>query len=224
VAPLPDSVRSQKRRAAALALIAGYIDSYTLLNYRVFASFMSGNTTQSGLNAGRGELLESGYHLLPIPLFMIGIIAGILILHSGLRHAFRLLCALVAVLLAAALTADGFTRLGGWFTIMTLSLAMGVMNVTITRVGGQPVSLGYVTGDLHHLAEHVALAIKRTALPAAQGLWDTHGQRAVHLTAVWAAFLMGAALSPIAWTHLAIWALLPPILLLLAAAVSKPRP
>jgi uncharacterized membrane protein YoaK (UPF0700 family) len=218
VTPLPQVVRAQEGRAAVLALIAGYIDSYAFLNYKVYASFMSGNTTQTGLHAGRGELAMAGHNLLPIPLFVIGIMAGTFLHYSGLRHTFRLLCGLVAALLAAAMAAVCLDLLTAWFSIMALSLAMGVMNTTLTRVGGQSVSLGYVTGDLNHLADHLALAVKRLPVPQAQGAWDTHGQRAAQLAVVWTGFLIGAALAGAATSHFAAWSLLPPILTLLALA------
>ena len=48
--------REQAWLLAVLALIAGYVDAYTFLNYQVYGSFMSGNTTQAGLNAGEGDL------------------------------------------------------------------------------------------------------------------------------------------------------------------------
>jgi len=129
----PSAVRGQEARAAVLALIAGYIDSYTLLNYKVYASFMSGNTT-------------------------------------------------------------------------------------LTRVGGQSVTLGFVTDDLNHLAEHLALAVKRVPVPQSQGAWDTHGRRAAWLAGIWTAFLIGAALAGAATSPFAAWTLLPPILLLLSLA------
>ena len=196
-------------------MIAGYIDSYSLLNYKVYASFMSGNTTQTGLHAGRGELLEAGHNLLPIPLFVIGIFIGTYLYHSGLRHAFRWLCAMVILLLAAGLAAGCLDPLAGWFSIVALSLAMGLMNTTLTRVGGQSVSLGYVTGDLNHLAGHLALAVQGVPVPQARGPWDTHGRRAALLGGIWASFLMGAALAGAATSHFAAWTLLPPILILL---------
>ena len=49
------SAPAQGGLAAILALIAGYVDAYTFLNYQVYGSFMSGNTTQTGLQAGQGE-------------------------------------------------------------------------------------------------------------------------------------------------------------------------
>ena len=40
--------RSSERLAAALAMIAGFIDAYGFITYGVYVSFMSGNTTQTG--------------------------------------------------------------------------------------------------------------------------------------------------------------------------------
>ena len=74
--------------------------------------------------------------------------------------------------------------LPGWFGIMILSLAMGIMNTTVNRVGEQSVSLGYVTGSLNNLAQHLALAVKRVPVTHAQGSWDTHGWRAALLAGV----------------------------------------
>jgi uncharacterized membrane protein YoaK (UPF0700 family) len=83
------SLTAQEALAAVLALIAGYVDAYTFLNYQVYGSFMSGNTTQTGLHAGQGGLAVAGYNLLPIPLFVAGVFAGTLIWHSALAQASR---------------------------------------------------------------------------------------------------------------------------------------
>ena len=50
------SRRRKWRSPVSSPSIAGYVDAYTFLNYQVYGSFMSGNTTQAGLNAGRGDL------------------------------------------------------------------------------------------------------------------------------------------------------------------------
>src|SRR5262245_12473525 len=42
--------------AAVLALLAGYVDAYVFISYKSYASFMSGNTTQTGLQLGQGQL------------------------------------------------------------------------------------------------------------------------------------------------------------------------
>jgi uncharacterized membrane protein YoaK (UPF0700 family) len=210
-------VRAQAGRAAVLALIAGYVDCYSLLNYQTFASFMSGNTTQAALHAGRGEYAAAAHSLLPIPLFVVGVFAGTCLLQSSQHRQSRRLFALVAALLAVGMAA-AYLRLPGWSNIMTLGPAMGLMNTAITRVGGQPVSLGYVTGDLNNLAQHLALAVRRVPVPQAQGPWDTHGRRAALLGGLWTAFLLGALMAGAATPRFGAGTLLLPTLLLLLLA------
>jgi uncharacterized membrane protein YoaK (UPF0700 family) len=45
--------------------------------------------------------------------------------------------------------------------IVILSLAMGMMNNTLSPVGAEAVSLTFVTGDLNRIGSHLALAVKR---------------------------------------------------------------
>ena len=74
--------------------------------------------------------------------------------------------------------------------------------VPIARVGGQPVSLAFITGDLNNLAQHLALAVKRAPVPQSQGPWDTHGRRAAMLASLWTSFLVGALMAGAArWTR-----------------------
>jgi uncharacterized membrane protein YoaK (UPF0700 family) len=211
-----DIARAPGWRAAILALIAGYVDCYGFLNYKVFASFMSGNTTQAGLQIGQEKFAEAGLDLLTILLFVVGAFIGTIILHSSLRHRLSWLFGLVAALLAVAMVAVHSSPPSGWFRIVTLSLSMGVMTTTVTHVGQQSVSLGYVTSALRNFAQHLALAIKRAPLADAQGSWDSHGRRAVLLAGLWTAFLGGALLAAAAAPHFAAWALAPPIIVLLA--------
>jgi len=217
-APGEVTAQSPGWQAALLAVIAGYIDSYVFLNYKVYGSFMSGNTTQTGLQTGQGRLAEAGLDLLPIPLFVAGVFVGTLLVHSSLLYRLSWLFGSVATLLAVAMAAAVPGMLPAWLGIILLSLAMGIMNTTISRVGEQSVSLGYVTGDLNNLAQHLALAIKRVPVPRGQGSWDIHGRRASLLTGIWAAFLIGAALAGASAPRFAAWTLLPPILVLLALA------
>ena len=180
-APDEAIARAPVWQAAVLGVIAGYIDSYVFLNYKVYGSFMSGNTTQAGLQTGQGKLAVAGLDLLPILLFVVGVFVGTLLVHSSLRHRLSWLFGLVATLLAVAMAAANPGVLPGWLGIVLLSLAMGIMNTTVTSVGDQSVSLGYVTGSLNNLAQHLALAVKRLPVPHGEGSWDTHGRRATLL-------------------------------------------
>jgi len=213
-----DSARARGWLAAVLALISGYVDSYVFWNYKVFASFMSGNTTMTGLQAGQANLAEAGHNILPIPLFVVGVFAGTFLVHSSLRHQLRHLLGLVAALLAIDMAADYLGPPPGWFSIILLSLAMGILNTTITRVGGQSVSLGFVSGDLNNLARHLALAVQGVPVPQAESSRDTHVRRAALLASVWAAFLIGALLAGAATVLFTAWTLLLPTFVLLVLA------
>jgi len=206
---------SEWRRAGALALISGYVDSYTLLKFGVFASFMSGNTTTGGSLAGQAKLAAAGHSLLPIPFFLLGIFLGTLVAEADQRRELHRLFALVAALLAVG-TAAAYWAWPSWLSIMILSSAMGILNTSISHVGGQTVSLGFVTGDLNSLAQHVALGLKRAPLPQAQGSWDTRWARAIVLAGIWTAFLSGAILGTALASRLTVWTLLVPSVLLFA--------
>ena len=201
-------------RAAGRALISGYVDSYTLLNFGVYASFMSGNTTSAGLHAGHAKFALAAHSLLPIPFFVLGIFMGTLLvlanINQGLpRHSF-----LVAGLLTVDIAGIYFDW-PGWLSITVLSTAMGIMNTSITHVGGQAVNLGFVTGDLNNLAQRLAMGTRRDPVPQMQGPWDNHWWRAALLAGIWTAFLIGAVLGAALASRFTMWALLLPVLALL---------
>jgi uncharacterized membrane protein YoaK (UPF0700 family) len=149
----------------------------------------------------------------------VGVFIGTLLTNSNLRPQLRWVLGVVAVLLALGMAAVYFGPLPGWITVVLLAVAMGVLNTTVTRVGHQSVGLGYVTGTLNNLAQHLALGLKRLPVPNAQGVWDTHWRRVALLLGVWVAFLFGALLAGAATPHFAVWTLLLPLLILLALTV-----
>ncbi len=103
--------------------------------------------------------------------------------------------------------------------IAMLTLAMGLMNTTLSQIGAEPVNLTFVTGTLNKIARHLALAVRRAPLADAQGPWDTHLGRAGVMASVWAGFVTGAMVSGAATSHFGVWILLLPVLLLLALAL-----
>jgi uncharacterized membrane protein YoaK (UPF0700 family) len=220
VSSLQNAARVQAWRAAGRALISGYVDAYALLNFGVYASFMSGNTTSAGVHAGHAQLAAAGHSLLPIPFFVAGIFTGTLLVqanpHRQLpRHSF-----LVATLLTVAIAAIYFAW-PGWLCIMILSTAMGIMNTSITHVGGQTVNLGFITGDLNNFAQRLAMGIRRAPVPQMQGAWDNHWWRAALLAAIWTAFLIGAVLGAAAASRFPMWALSLPVVMLLVFGVLE---
>ena len=82
-------VRSAERLAAALAMIAGFVDAYGLITYGVYVSFMSGNTTQTGYQAAEGAFGPASLSALAILFFVVGSFAGTLLVEFAGRHARR---------------------------------------------------------------------------------------------------------------------------------------
>src|ERR1700690_371610 len=221
---LKQRTRRQVGLAVILALIAGYIDSYALLNFNGYASFMSGNTTQAGLQAGRGQLLDAAIHLLPIPLFVGGVFVGTFHLLGGRRQPVRGLCSLVSACLATSLAITYCRPLTTLCSIILLSFGMGVMNSMITRIGEQRISLGFVTGDLNNIGRHLALTARGVALPDSVAPGDTHSWRAAVLAGVWGSFFVGAMLSGAGMLLAGKGILLPPIFALLALSLFDVSP
>ncbi len=217
---LQEAARMQGWLASARALISGYVDAYTLLSFGVYASFMTGNTTSAGVHVGQTRAAAAGHSLLPIPFFMVGILAGTLLVRTDPRRASKRLSVLVAAMLGVDVVVT-YMACPGWFSIMILSSAMGMMNTSITDVGGQAVSVGFMTGDLNNLARQVAMGIRHESVTQAQGPWDTHWHRTGILAALWAAFFIGAAFGALMATHFSVWILLPPAVSLLALTVIE---
>ena len=218
------AAQAQERLAAGLAMIAGYVDAYGYFTFKTYVSFMSGNTTQTGYLTGQGDFAAAMPTLLAIVSFVIGVFTGTWLTHSGTHQARRLRFGVVAALLAVSIGLTPLGWSGGAVGIAMLSLAMGIMNTTLSYVGALPVNLTFVTGTLSRMGTHLALAVKRAPLPDAQGSWDTHRRRAFLLLGVWAGFLTGAVVAGAATSRFGVWVLLLPLLILLALAVfSRPQ-
>jgi uncharacterized membrane protein YoaK (UPF0700 family) len=221
------SPRAQARNAellaAALAMIAGFIDAYGIITYGVFVSFMSGNTTQTGYQAAEGLFGPASRAALAILFFVVGSFAGTFLVQAAGRLARRAVFGVVAATLAelVGLTHFGFLTVG--FGIAIVSVAMGVMNSALSRVGAQSVSLTFVTGTLSRVGSHLAQAASHAPLTDAQGPWDTHLRRALMLSRIWAGFFAGAVLSGAATPLYGAWVLSAPALILAAlAALDRP--
>ncbi|QDT46810.1 hypothetical protein Pan258_08300 [Symmachiella dynata] len=219
-------VRTQLLLAALLATIAGYVDSYAVQKFAVFASFMSGNTTQTGLHAGLGQFAAAAHQFLPIPCFVAGVAVGAFLLEGELKNPVRRLCGLVAVMLAVSAVATRFGSLANTVSIITASFGMGAMNTVLSQVGRQSVSLGFVSGDLNQIGRHLALAVRGTPLTDAVSAGDTRWRRAGVLAIVWLCFLTGAGLAGVWMLFFVEWTLIPPLIVLcyLAAFYRSPQP
>jgi uncharacterized membrane protein YoaK (UPF0700 family) len=154
--------------AILLAWVAGVVDAvgYVLL-FRLFIAHMSGNSAAMGAYFGQGEWGEAFYRAIPIPVFVLGVIAGAALNEAASRRGVRSLFSLTLGLEAALLflfmiCGEGVIRGGvinanlAWELYPLLALpafAMGLQNAALRRVGGRIVPTTYVTGMLTDLAE-----------------------------------------------------------------------
>src|SRR5271154_2153894 len=141
-------VRNAELLAVALAMTAGFVDAYGVIAYGVYVSFMSGNTTQTGYQTAEGAFGPASLAALAILFFVVGSFAGTLLVQTAGRLARRAVFGVVAAALfeVVGLTYFGFLSVG--LGIAIVSVAMGVMNSALSRVGAQSVSLTFVTGSL----------------------------------------------------------------------------
>jgi uncharacterized membrane protein YoaK (UPF0700 family) len=205
---------TQRTLAISLALVAGYVDGCGLRAFGTYVSFMSGNTTQTGLLLGQGHVRAALPSAVAIVSFVGGSFAGTWLMHSVTRRPLSLLFITVAALLASAGAVMHSGSAHSRLMIALLACAMGMMNTTLAHVGSETVSLTFVTGNLSRVGSHLALALKRP--PALGGdISNSHLRRALDPAGVWAAFLGGAVLSGTVLTYLGTWMLLPPLIVLL---------
>jgi uncharacterized membrane protein YoaK (UPF0700 family) len=207
-------------KAIALTMVAGYVDGYALRVFGIYVSFMSGNTTLAGTQLGQTHYLAALAPMLAIAGFLCGSFLGNWFTHSQMRHSQRALFLSAAALLACFLVLNLYAAATPNLGILVLSLAMGMINPAVTRIGSEPISLTFVTGTLNKIGNHLALAVRRTSLPDAQGAWDTHFHRAFLEASVWAGFLSGAVLSGLASRHYGVLGMLPASIVLLALALA----
>jgi uncharacterized membrane protein YoaK (UPF0700 family) len=220
-----DSTHRLARLAVLLAGVAGYVDAvgYVTLS-GLFVSFMSGNTSSTGLALGQGHWDKAARAALPIPLFVLGVLAGALLLRASRRGVSLVLgtaaasLALFGVLGARWLGEDARLTPGWTWSILDalLVLPMGMQNAALRQVGGQSVGLTYVTGTLAALGENLAALLTRQGASGA-----AHNVRL--LAGLWLGFALGATLGSLAVHRWFLWALAPPLLVLLAVAGQSAR-
>ena len=208
----------------SLALVAGYVDGYALRVFGIYVSFMSGNTTLTGVGLGQGQFAAALAPALAIAGFVLGSFLGNWVVHSEVKHAQRRLFLASAVLIACFIATNLHMSAHSNLSLPMLSVAMGMLNPAVTRVGSEPVSLTFVTGTLNKMGNHVALSLRHAKLPDAQGPWDTHLRRAALEASLWTGFLAGATLSGAASRHFGVLELIPASIALIAfGLVNRPE-
>lgn len=150
-----DNLRAGRTAATALALVAGFVDAYGYLGWRVFGANMTGNTIVFAIalyqNAARAYL-----PLILIVSFFAGAILGRAIMERFASHA-----ALYAEagLLAAAAFAPGYAALP------IISLAMGLQNTALSTFAGVAANTSFLSGDYTRFGAAVADIVVRRGTP-----------------------------------------------------------
>lgn len=206
-------VSSGRAWPVLLALIAGYLDGYGFRFLGAYVSFMSGNTTNTGMYSGERAFQAAAPSAVAIALFVTGSVCGNLVIHSRLRQSHRWVFGLIAALLAVAAAMEQTGIVIAILEIAIISLAMGMMNPAVSRIGSEPISLTFVTGTLNRMGGHLAAALN----PRSMGSTESRSSelfRAGINASMWSGFLVGAILSGLlaaSWKH---WALWPPCLVI----------
>jgi uncharacterized membrane protein YoaK (UPF0700 family) len=165
--------------AIALSALAGYVDSlgFILLG-GYFVSFMSGNSTQLGV-----DLVMHKKPLLPamlIALFVGSVSAGSILGYFAAQRRPSLIlgCITLLLLAAAGFHTAAFPRL----SVAAMVLAMGLENTVLGETGNVKFGLTYVTGSLVKVGQRAAGALVGT----------NSGWAWVPFLLLWAGLVVGA--------------------------------
>lgn len=168
---------SQERReretawfALVLAWVAGYVNAVAFFQLaHADVSHMTGDTVKLGPDIVTGSLGQLAVLLTPIPIFVLGVIAGIGVSrgarHRGVRSPLALMLGLEAVLLsiyvgyATGQTLGNSVKTEFWWQITLLialpTVAMAFQTALVQKVAGRRVRTTYITGMLSDFAEDV---------------------------------------------------------------------
>jgi uncharacterized membrane protein YoaK (UPF0700 family) len=219
----PYKTRLQWAGAIFCALVAGYLDGYGLLFLKTYVSFMSGNTTSTGVMIGSAKFGAASNAALAVICFVAGSFLGSLLAQSKARHIHRVIFALVAVLLGAVAGLEWNGPGNTLVEIALLCLAMGVVNPALTKIGAEPVSLTFVTGCLNKIGGHLAAAAGHKPLTDSNREGDSHLRRAGMDASVWCGFIGGAVLAGMLLPSARVWALLPPCAVMVLLGLFSDR-
>lgn len=188
-----------------LTACAGFIDAIGFIELGgYFTSFMSGNTTQLGIDA-----IGSGIVLVPLSLvvlFFVGSFLGsLLALRGDPRLVLGFVIASVALTLALSLAGLPASQ-----TMLILAAGAGAQNAVLPFAGGARLGTTFVTGTLFAAGQDLAHALAGTV---PRWRWAQH-------LMVWFALLAGALIGAMAHRAVGISAIVTPGLIYAAMIVG----
>jgi uncharacterized membrane protein YoaK (UPF0700 family) len=226
--------------AAGFIDLAGYISLYGL-----FISHMSGNTVAMARHISRLEWIGFVRHGWPIATFVFGLLLGAFIYDAEKRRDVQspfpftigLETVLIAIFIAVG-AGNGFKadippQPAPKFFIMValLTIAMGLQNVSIRKVGGLNAYTTFVTGSLvkfgESLSDYLFWLRDRTRNRFGSRIGKVlrvsprqiHLQHATLTLALWSTYLIGAVSGGVATDRWALLGMVAPLLVLVFVVV-----
>lgn len=174
--------------AAAIALIAGFVDAVGFVGYGgTFVSFMSGNSTRLGAHTATSEWSVVFLTLAVVAAFIAGVAVGQAI--GGARDHTRRWRVLLLVASALAVGAAAADALGPFTALLAAAFGMGAVN-TVFASSPLPVGLTYMTGTLVKLGQSLGQRLRGETPP-----------RELPYLLHWLALVLGAALGAVAYAR-----------------------
>src|SRR5258705_2594061 len=148
--------QAQWAEATLLAMMAGYLDGYGFFFLKTYVSFMSGNTTSTGLKIGQGVFQAAIPSAIAIVFFATGSFLGNVLTQSKFRHSHRLVFGLIAIFLAivSVLHWSGLSAVNT--EIVFLCLSMGVGEPALSQIRPEAVGLAVVICSLYPAGRHLS--------------------------------------------------------------------
>lgn len=179
-----------------LASIAGFVDAIGfILSGGLFVSFMSGNSTQAGVEVSQGMFATASIAICLVIGFVLGVVAGHLL---GICFGRVRLGERITLLAAALAVATGLVAMwpDAGYSLVALSAVMGAMNTLFVADGRARVAITYATGTLVSFG----LGIAEHLTGRNRGSW-------IRPLLLWVAITVGALIGALAWHALGLWAL-----------------
>lgn len=228
----------------ALSFVGGMVDGVGYLSLgHLFIGFMSGNSIKLGLQLGRGQWHEALRFLLPIAMFLFGVILGGLLFELAHRRRVRspvaLLLGIETLSLAAYIACSHWLMPSGRLAspqqisfgfvllVALLTLAMGLQTAALQHIGSHSVHTTFVTGMLTDLARQTATYLLRSmAKPVGDQGWLPEKIQPAWswlLAEIWIVYVAGAAAGAYGLGRVSVKVLFIPILLLIFLIVMMLR-
>jgi uncharacterized membrane protein YoaK (UPF0700 family) len=241
--------RTKAAVALGLTFAAGFVDIVGLLAiYKIFTAHVTGTTVRLGEQLVRGNWSAAAVAATVVLSFILGSIAGRVMIEVGSRGAIGRIASVTLSLEIALLICVAWwgnhalvretvnTALAVTCSLLSmLAAAMGLQTATLTRVGPLTIHTTFVTGMINKLGELVSswifLNYDVGHKPAGAGRPQLRKERStvagqvIFILAIWFSYLGGAICGTwlgLRWQAKALY--LPCTILLLAIVVDQVRP